>query len=105
MDAANPNAKTLPEYLDATPRFRTDLYSQPYDGEKWGVYLDSVPEEELAVVLAFPEGAVPPTNSRFELLLGAKEHEMHHRGQLMQVERMIGIVPHLTRARQQRQQQ
>jgi glycerophosphoryl diester phosphodiesterase len=36
MDAANPNAKTLAEYLDATPRFRTDLYSQPYDGEKWG---------------------------------------------------------------------
>jgi glycerophosphoryl diester phosphodiesterase len=36
MDAANPNAKTLAEYIDATPRFRTDLYSQPYDGEKWG---------------------------------------------------------------------
>jgi glycerophosphoryl diester phosphodiesterase len=36
MDAANPNATTLAGYLDATPRFRTDLYSQHYDGEKWG---------------------------------------------------------------------
>jgi uncharacterized damage-inducible protein DinB len=36
------------------------------------------------------------------MLLGAKEHEMHHRAQLMVVQRMIGIVPHLTRARQQR---
>ena len=28
---------------------------------------------------------------------------MHHRGKLMLVERLLGIVPHLTRARQQRQ--
>ena len=27
-----------------------------------------------------------------------KEHEMHHRAQLMLIERMIGIMPHLTRA-------
>ena len=36
------------------------------------------------------------------MLLGAKEHEMHHRAQLMVIERMLGIVPHLTRARQAR---
>ena len=47
-------------------------------------------------------GGQPPTKSRFELLLGVKEHEMHHRGQLMLVERMIGIVPHLTRDFQER---
>jgi uncharacterized damage-inducible protein DinB len=29
-----------------------------------------------------------------------KEHEMHHRGQLMLIERMLGIVPHLTRRRE-----
>jgi len=34
------------------------------------------------------------------MLLGTKEHEMHHRGQLMVIERLIGIVPHLTRNRQ-----
>jgi uncharacterized damage-inducible protein DinB len=31
-----------------------------------------------------------------------KEHEMHHRGQLMLVERMLGITPHLTRDMQAR---
>jgi uncharacterized damage-inducible protein DinB len=36
------------------------------------------------------------------MLLSAKEHEMHHRGQLMLMERMIGIVPHLTRQMQER---
>ena len=35
--------------------------------------------------------------SRLEMLLSAKEHEMHHRGQLMLLERIIGITPHLTR--------
>jgi uncharacterized damage-inducible protein DinB len=36
------------------------------------------------------------------MLLGAKEHEMHHRGQLMTVQRMIGQVPHLTRQMEER---
>jgi uncharacterized damage-inducible protein DinB len=44
----------------------------------------------------------PPSKTRFDMLLGVKEHEMHHRGQLMLVERMIGVVPHLTREMQQR---
>jgi uncharacterized damage-inducible protein DinB len=72
------------------------------DGEKWGAYLDAVPEAELAVVLAFPEGAVPPAKSRFEMFLSAKEHEMHHRAQLMVFERLLGLVPHLTREREAR---
>jgi uncharacterized damage-inducible protein DinB len=53
----------------------------------------------LAEEVALPGGA----KTRFEILLGVKEHEMHHRGQLFLIERMLGIVPHLTRARQQRQ--
>jgi uncharacterized damage-inducible protein DinB len=36
------------------------------------------------------------------MVLGVKEHEMHHRGQLMLIERMVGIVPHLTRQMQER---
>ncbi|MGH9691363.1 MAG: hypothetical protein ACRD4C_09840 [Candidatus Acidiferrales bacterium] len=31
-----------------------------------------------------------------------KEHEMHHRRQRMLIERMVGIVPHLTREMQAR---
>jgi uncharacterized damage-inducible protein DinB len=34
------------------------------------------------------------------MLLGTKEHEMHHRAQLTVIERLLGIVPHLTRNRQ-----
>jgi uncharacterized damage-inducible protein DinB len=45
---------------------------------------------------------VPPSKSRFEMLMSAKEHEMHHRGQLMLMERLLGVVPHLTRDMQTR---
>lgn len=72
------------------------------DGDRWGSYLDSVTERELSVMIPFPEPAVPPVKSRFEMLLSAKEHEMHHRAQLMVYQRLLGIVPHLTRERQAR---
>jgi uncharacterized damage-inducible protein DinB len=44
----------------------------------------------------------PASKTRFEMLMGVKEHEMHHRAQLMLIERMLGIVPHLTRQMQER---
>lgn len=72
------------------------------DGEKWGAYLDHVTEEELSVIVPFAAPAVPRTKSRFEMLLSVKEHEMHHRAQLMVYERLLGLVPHLTRERQAR---
>jgi uncharacterized damage-inducible protein DinB len=75
------------------------------DGDAWASFLDTVTEGDLAHVLAFPEPAEPRTKSRFELCLSLKEHEMHHRAQLMVVERLLGIVPHLTRERQARMAQ
>ena len=36
---------------------------------------------------------------------GGKEHELHHRAQLMTVQRMIGLVPHITRQMQERMAQ
>lgn len=71
-------------------------------GQVWASYLDSVPEAERAQIITFSEGAVPPAKSRFEMFLSVKEHEMHHRAQLMVLERLLGIVPHLTRERQAR---
>jgi uncharacterized damage-inducible protein DinB len=53
-------------------------------------------------MVGFPEPIDPPKKTRFEMLLGVKEHEMHHRAQLMVIERHLGIVPHLTRQRQAR---
>jgi uncharacterized damage-inducible protein DinB len=44
----------------------------------------------------------PRQKSRFEMLIATKEHEIHHRGQLMVVERMLGITPHLTRQMEER---
>lgn len=65
-------------------------------------WLENLSEAALAEAVAMPPGTNnPPTKSRFEMLLGLKEHEMHHRAQLMVVERLIGVVPHLTRQREE----
>jgi uncharacterized damage-inducible protein DinB len=72
------------------------------DGEKFAQWLEGLSEDFLSQQVASPQGAMPPSKSRFEMLLSAKEHEMHHRGQLMLIERLLGIVPHLTREMQAR---
>lgn len=63
-------------------------------GENFAKWLESLSDEFLGQRVAMPNGA---SKSRFEMLLGVKEHEMHHRAQLMLMERMLGMVPHLTR--------
>ncbi len=68
------------------------------NGEAFAKQLESATEEQLAQSITAPNGAKPA----LEMLLGVKEHEMHHRAQLFLIERIIGIVPHLTRARQER---
>jgi uncharacterized damage-inducible protein DinB len=75
------------------------------NGERFAAFLEGLDEATLASVVSFPPPVQPATKSRFEMLLGVKEHEMHHRGQLMLLQRLIGQVPHLTRARQQMQAQ
>ena len=67
-------------------------------GETYATKLEAMTDAELSEMVALPGSQ----KSRFEMLLGVKEHEMHHRAQLMQLQRMLGIVPHLTRARQAR---
>jgi uncharacterized damage-inducible protein DinB len=75
------------------------------EGEKWAVWVEGLSEAFLAQLFKMPEGAEPAAKSRFEMILSVKEHEMHHRGQLMLMERLLGIVPHLTRERQARMAQ
>ena len=72
------------------------------NGEEFAQLLESLTREQLFETVSFPPPVQPSTKTRFEMLLGVKEHEMHHRGKLMVVERLLGIIPHLTRARQQR---
>ena len=70
------------------------------EGDQFASWLETLTPEILAETVTEPDGKTAKT--RFERLLGAKEHEMHHRGQLMLIERQLGIVPHLTRQFQER---
>lgn len=67
------------------------------EGDRFAQWVETVPADFLAESVTFPAGMTPTSKTRFEMILGVKEHEMHHRGQLMLIERMLGIVPHLTR--------
>jgi uncharacterized damage-inducible protein DinB len=64
-------------------------------GEQFAAWLEALTPEFLGEMVTELDGKTQ--KSRFERLLGAKEHEMHHRGQLMLIERQLGIVPHITR--------
>ena len=72
------------------------------NGEQFASWLESVDDAVLGESVTLPTGADPAQKTRFELLMGVKEHEMHHRAQLMVTERLLGIVPHLTREREAR---
>ncbi len=88
---------------EAEPRTKSQVIALLEDeGEIWATFLDGVSDEFLAEPVSFPPEFSQPPKSRFELILSVKEHEMHHRGQVMLVQRMLGIVPHLTRQREAR---
>jgi uncharacterized damage-inducible protein DinB len=88
---------------EAKPRTKAEIIAMLREnGDRFAAFLDGVSDDFLAERVAFPAGMTPPSKTRFEMLLGVKEHEMHHRGQLMLMERMLGIVPHLTRDMQAR---
>ena len=67
------------------------------EGEKFAAQLEGLSEEFLGQIVTFPPGGDPPARSRFDMLMSVKEHEMHHRGQLMSIQRILGQTPHLTR--------
>jgi len=91
---------------EATPRSKGEIIAfLRREGDTFAAFLEGVPESVLAERVVMPPGAEPASKSRFEMLLGPKEHEMHHRGQLMTFQRMVGIVPHLTRQMQERMAQ
>jgi uncharacterized damage-inducible protein DinB len=88
---------------EAKPRAKAELIALlQAEGEKFASYLEGLSESFLAESVKMPPGAQPATKSRLEMLLSPKEHEMHHRAQLMLIERMLGLVPHLTRQFQER---
>jgi uncharacterized damage-inducible protein DinB len=86
---------------ESKPRSKSEIVALlKSEGDRYAAWLESLTPEFLAETFTDPSGQIVRT--RFESLLGPKEHEMHHRGQLMLIERMLGIVPHLTRVREER---
>jgi uncharacterized damage-inducible protein DinB len=86
---------------EAKPRTKAELLAfLKSEGDTFAAFVESLSDSFLAETVAMTPGQEPATKTRFEMLLSPKEHEMHHRGQLMLVERMLGIVPHLTRQSQ-----
>ena len=89
-------ANALEQSLD-TPE--AVLMALETEGEAFAAFLESMTDEAMAERVGFPPPVEPSSKTRFELLMSVKEHEMHHRGQLMVYERLVGVVPHLTRNR------
>src|SRR5215475_5147630 len=86
------------------PRTKAELVELlKSEGEKYAAWLESLSDEFLAVGVIDGDGKTVKT--RFERALSGKEHEMHHRGQLMLIERQLGITPHLTRQMEERMKQ
>lgn len=71
-------------------------------GDQFATWLGGLSDAFLAEQVSMPQGGQPPAKTRFEMLLSPKEHEMHHRAQLMVLQRMLGLTPHLTREQQAR---
>lgn len=92
------------EAKEAEPRTKSEVITMLED-ETWPTFLDGVSDEFLAETVSFPPEFSQPPKSRLEMILSVKEHEMHHRGQVMLAQRMLGIVPHLTREREARMAQ
>ena len=93
MQQAEAELKTKSDILQALNR----------NGEQFAAFVEGLSDEALGERVSFPAQASVPPRTRFEMLLSPKEHEMHHRGQLMVIERMLGIKPHLTRQMEERQ--
>jgi uncharacterized damage-inducible protein DinB len=64
------------------------------NGEQFAQWLEDQQPDFLDQRVAVEPGR---TKTRFEALLRVKEHEIHHRSQLMLIERLLGMVPHTTR--------
>jgi len=88
---------------EAKPRSKAEVIALlKQRGEDTAAWISSLEDNFLGEAFHQPAGADPAAKSRFEMIMSMKEHEMHHRAQLMLIERMIGITPHLTRAMQER---
>jgi uncharacterized damage-inducible protein DinB len=104
FDGVNfPELVAVMQAEEAKPRSKAELIALLKErGDETANWVASLDDSFLAEHFNQPGGTAPATKTRFEMIMSMKEHEMHHRGQLMLIERMIGITPHLTRQMQER---
>jgi uncharacterized damage-inducible protein DinB len=87
--------------FEAQPRTKDEVVALlERTGEEYASWVGGLGAEFLNETYTDPMGQNPKT--RFESLMSVKEHEMHHRAQLMLILRLVGGVPHLTRERMAR---
>jgi uncharacterized damage-inducible protein DinB len=88
---------------EARPRTKAEIIAfLKSEGDAFASFLEGLSESFLAERVSMMPGSTPASKTRFEMLLSPKEHEMHHRAQLMTAQRILGQVPHLTREFQER---
>ena len=63
------------------------------EGERATRWMEGLSDAFLSERVGLPGGG---SVSRFEMLLGTKEHELQHRAQLTVIDRLLGIVPRFT---------
>jgi uncharacterized damage-inducible protein DinB len=98
-----PEFVAMMQQEEAKPRSKAEVMALlKQRGEETASWISSLDDGFLGEAFHQPAGSDPAAKSRFEMIMGMKEHEMHHRGQLMTIQRMIGITPHLTRQMQER---
>lgn len=84
------------EVEEKRPRSKAEIIDLlRVEGDRWAQWVEELPEAVLAEQVELPGGG---SRSRFEMLIGTKEHEMQHRAQLTVIERLLGVVPHFTRS-------
>jgi uncharacterized damage-inducible protein DinB len=63
------------------------------EGERAAAWVGGLSDAFVTERIGLPGGG---SVSRFEMLIGTKEHELQHRAQLTVIDRMLGIVPRFT---------
>jgi uncharacterized damage-inducible protein DinB len=63
------------------------------EGDRAAQWVEALSDAFMSERVGLPGGGAV---TRFEMLLGTKEHELQHRAQLTVLERLIGIVPRFT---------
>ncbi len=76
---------------EALPRSKAEIIELlRTEGDRWVHWLQRLSESFLLEEVRLPGGG---SMNRFAMLIGTKEHEVQHRGQLTVLKRLLGVVP------------